>query len=563
MKKIKLLFYFLLLVLSCTLSNGQSWMWGRQGNGGTKYNDFGSSVATDKHGNAYVAKQYLTQITFGKDTLRGTPYDNMYLIKYNSAGVLKWAWQPYQSSQANCFANSVATDNSGNILVAGDFSDTVRFGTFTLYGHSISSYVAKFDSNGNVIWAVQSSNPGIVFTNSIATDEKSNSYITGYFYYEAYFGSYSLSDPYFPLWEGTPYIVKYDANGNVLWAEQGYCASNTSYGTGNSISTDKNGNSFITGFFTDTISFGSQSLYSKNAQNTNGNIFLAKYDSNGNFVWAKQAKTPSEFSYGVGYAVTTDRLGNPYISGYFKDTMAFGATTLVAKDSDMFLAKYDPSGNELWAEQSAQGVWMGFSMATDARDNIYLGGIGDADTLTFGGNSLHNFPGKYSSFILKLTTSGNFICGSMLVNGGGTGRNYIGIASDSTGQYLYEAGDLFEDTVFCTDTLIAASGGTAPYVVRWQNCDQEQGISPIQASTSSLTLFPNPNNGAFTIQSSVASGKSSVEIYNVLGEKVYSQCNIQNPTFNIDLSSPQSGIYLYRILSESGTVVGSGKFMIQ
>ena len=89
------------------------------------------------------------------------------------------------------------------------------------------------------------------------------------------------------------------------------------------------------------------------------------------------------------------------------------------------------------------------------------------------------------------------------------------------------------------------------------------GINELKVESEKLKVYPNPSNGVFTIQSSVVSQKSLVEIYNMLGEKVYQQFNIQNPTFNINLKGSPAGIYFYRVLSESGNVMGEGKLIIE
>ncbi len=85
----------------------------------------------------------------------------------------------------------------------------------------------------------------------------------------------------------------------------------------------------------------------------------------------------------------------------------------------------------------------------------------------------------------------------------------------------------------------------------------------IKAETN-FTIYPNPGNGVFTLQSSVVSGKLSVEVYNVLGEKVYSHYQItKSSNYQIDLSSQPNGIYLYRVLTEDGSLIGEGKLFIQ
>ncbi len=89
------------------------------------------------------------------------------------------------------------------------------------------------------------------------------------------------------------------------------------------------------------------------------------------------------------------------------------------------------------------------------------------------------------------------------------------------------------------------------------------GVNTIPSSDGNVVLYPNPNKGSFTIQSSVVSGQYAVEVYNFLGEKVYSQYNIQNSTFNINMNTQANGIYFYRVLGEDGSFIGQGKLIIQ
>ena len=85
----------------------------------------------------------------------------------------------------------------------------------------------------------------------------------------------------------------------------------------------------------------------------------------------------------------------------------------------------------------------------------------------------------------------------------------------------------------------------------------------IPINENDIAIYPNPIKGIFTIQSSVISSQWSVEIYNVLGERVYSQFSIQNPTSNIDLSTQSKGVYLYKVTDNYGTLLGSGRFGIE
>lgn len=91
------------------------------------------------------------------------------------------------------------------------------------------------------------------------------------------------------------------------------------------------------------------------------------------------------------------------------------------------------------------------------------------------------------------------------------------------------------------------------------------GIAGISSPKSIIKVSPNPNNGTFTIQTSgIITSKSEIEVYNMVGEKVYTEALRQAQGDNkIDISNQPAGIYLYRVVSESGGLLGSGKFVIE
>jgi hypothetical protein len=91
------------------------------------------------------------------------------------------------------------------------------------------------------------------------------------------------------------------------------------------------------------------------------------------------------------------------------------------------------------------------------------------------------------------------------------------------------------------------------------------GIEEV-ASDCRAIVYPNPNNGQFTIESPEISGQSSVEVYNVIGEKIYDASLPQTPKGafgNINLSTQAPGVYFYKIISAKGELIASGKFVIE
>lgn len=105
------------------------------------------------------------------------------------------------------------------------------------------------------------------------------------------------------------------------------------------------------------------------------------------------------------------------------------------------------------------------------------------------------------------------------------------------------------------------------YNAQSYGCDESLlGVPSVNSTIAkqSISVYPNPTNGIFTIELSGKNSRYFVEIYNVLGEKVYSNYHIvKSSNYRIDLSSQSSGVYFYRVLNENGSLVGEGKIVKQ
>jgi len=282
----------------------------------------------------------------------------------------------------------IAIDDAGNSYTTGFFEGTATIGdsTFNSVG-DLDIFIAKYDVNGNFLWAVQDGDSSIDIGYGIAVDNAGNSCTIGFFEGTATIGDSTFNS----VGSNDIFIAKYDMNGNFLWAVQdGGGSSDVGYG----IAVDNAGNSYSTGGFRGTATIGDSTFNSVGDLD----IFIAKYDMNGNFLWAIQDGGGS-FDQGRGIAV--DNAGNSYSTGGFRGTATIGDSTFNAVgDLDLFITKYDMNGNFLWAIQDGGGSTdIGRGIAVDDAGNSYTTGFFEG-TATIG-DSTFNAVGSFDTFIAK------------------------------------------------------------------------------------------------------------------------------------------------------------------
>jgi uncharacterized repeat protein (TIGR03803 family) len=240
---------------------------------------------------------------------------------------------------------------------------------------------------------------------------------------------------------------------------------------------------------------------------------------------------------GTGYTDMLDFNGtngsNPYGSLILSGTVLYGTT---------FIGGINSQGNIFSINTNGTGY-------TDLFDFNNTDGSGPQGDLLLVGNVLCGMT-KYGG----IHSDGNIF--SIKTNGTGytdlfdfNGTN----GSEPEGTLAYSGGVLYGMTYI---------GGASGYGVIFSFNVSNLGLNELASSEGTIKLYPNPTNGIFTIQSSSVNNPSSVEIYNTLGAKIYnSKLNSTNTT--VDISNNADGVYLYRVLSESGELVSEGKFVIQ
>lgn len=322
-----------ILVLKYDSNGNMLWFKGE----GSSGNDQGFAASTDPTGNIYITGWYDSpSISFGTNTLNNLGGGDLFIVKYNEAGNI--IWSKSEGGTGNEVVSCSNYDNFGNLYIMGYFSsNTITFGLNTLTnsgGNKI--FIVKYNPYGNVIWAKDYGNVGYLPSHDLLTSDASgNVYVAGYFNSSSItFGTFSITNS----GNDDIFIVKHDSLGNVIWA---IGEGSTGYENATNITTDDLDNVYLGGSFSSpTITLGEYTLTNSDFSGNSTDIFVTKYDTFGNAIWAKGAGgTGNDY---VGCLATHD-LKNIYVTGVFSaPSITFGTTTLTnVGDFDIFVAKLE------------------------------------------------------------------------------------------------------------------------------------------------------------------------------------------------------------------------------
>lgn len=375
-----------------------------------------------------------------------------------------WSWVRFLNSNQSDEFTDVATDQLGNAYVCGTFfGPSVTFGgqTFNSVENS-AAILVKRDPNGGLVWAKVIDGGEC---NAVSVDLDGNCFITGYFTLDSIdFGNSILYNPArfntstIGATNSAAFLVKYDPSGTVLWAKS-FDNQIDASSAGNTIATDASGNCYLAGTFLLfnsipgselTINGISLSMYPGSGLS---DVFLLKYNQNGEFQWIR---TAGGESYEEPYDIAIDASGNLAMVGIFSgNIMQFDANSSVVQNNspidpfeEFFFARYSPDGDFISVKQSfAPSSVRCTGLATDTDGNYFLTGYFGCDTLTFEGAILINsdtIPNPVSSppvyfeddiFLIKLNSAGELLWAQSFGQGSESlsGDYANGIACDSDG----------------------------------------------------------------------------------------------------------------------------------
>jgi hypothetical protein len=319
-------------------------------------------------------------------TLQSFDSSDIFIAKFDLNGNCIWAKKAWGTGDG--YANSIAIDNNGNIFIGGTNNDSTHFDTITI---SSGTFLAKYDANGNCIWAKSRffNSSTLASTASFSSLKIYNSdiYSVG-----ICFSDTIVIDTITVNNSNRNFISRFDNNGKVYWFKT--FSSPTGSGSSPGLTMDGSGNFYTATSFNTTAVFGNDTLHSTSSSD----FALAKYDSNGNYSWSLQGNSSQNAGTGKSQiAMSND--GGIFILGTFTGSINIGSYNITSGGlADIFLARYDANGIGLGVRQVSNTNT--FSISVDNSNQICISGSLWASA-TFGNNPTLTSQGFNSIFLAK------------------------------------------------------------------------------------------------------------------------------------------------------------------
>jgi hypothetical protein len=549
--------FFLLAMVPQAFAQPDTWVTSY----GSGLQDAPEDILVDDAGNSYITGYFRDTLRIGTTELAAVGKNDVYIAKFNNVGQLDWAkrfgWY------ANEFAHGLGFDNAGNIIMVGEYQDSIIFETDTIYSYDTLWYGPPAETY-DVFW-VRLTPAGImdtVWANGWYGSENFYEVEVGpddlYYFAGMYrtYNGWTYSNPFDIRGWGKGYDdaiwVRSDSDGYMDYkaiAQGRYVDRATAIGLiGDSLVV-------MAGTFQDTCYFRDSTVYSIGG--FEDDLWVGCYGDTGTYKWSVSGS-----SKGLDHltALVTDAAGNIYVSGMFDSLLTFGGVQLLGSGNlDGFVAKLNLNGTVLWLKKFGGS---GFDGVKDLRlmasGEILVTGYFQGGMALDGGNDLLLADSTDQNAYVAVIDAGGATRWARSL-GGDAPDVGIAVDEDAAG-YIYAMGT-FSGTGTFGQVTATSSGAEDVYLLRMNSDGAVFAADGQHPAIAAVTAWPNPTQDRLHIQFELAQpAEVAVVVMNLNGQVLQSQSigkrGAGQQSVECDLHDLAAGMYLYRIVAGQATHVG-------
>ncbi|WP_435136081.1 T9SS type A sorting domain-containing protein [Formosa sp. A9] len=499
----------------------------------------------------FVNGAYNTSGSFGSVELPALPSTNAFITKTDLDGNPIWT-ATMGGSDSDAFFD-IQLDKNKDILAVGwssSMGDIIINDKEVIAGngpeYTSRGIIAKFSGEtGGLLWVKHWYASEYKTANPIrsAVDAAGNIYVSGY-----YDGAFAIGETEFTYdfeYGYNFFLLKINADGNIIWNKQIEAEQNNTYGSVRSMGVNATG-LYLTFDYAQPYVLGDESIpYS----GWGYMMCLAKFNTGTGDVVDFTTYGSENVSQGQS-ALALDAKGNVIVGGHFTPESNFNIQGTLLNGYglvDAFVAKFNSDLDLVWAKEMG-GDYNDrvFNITTNASNAIFVGGgFDNYSNFNFNGTDILNAqsPNSLSMFQLHLNEDGSFN-EAFAVNGIDEGtiisNNSTQITADGV---MYTGGRFVGKTQLIENGPIEdALDHTRGFFMKWEN---QATLSTQDVNDNIQTqIFPNPFSNEIHINIA-KSEPLQVSLYTVTGQQVYVNTNFTGRT--ISTTNMQPGVYFLKI----------------
>ena len=421
--------------------------------------DYADAIAVQSTGNVIVAGGFQGTVDVGCGPVTATGTNDVLVASYTSADLCVWS-KHFGGSGSETEVVSVSVDATDNIYLSGYFGGQTNFGGGNLASAGgYDGYVAKLSSSGVYTWADSFGGTGDDGAYGAALVSDA---VAGPMIVVA--GSFSPTATFgattlTSAGDLDGFVAAYlESTGAYSWAKR---FGGTGYDSANAVAYRSNA-IVIAGTATGSVDLGNGTPTTAFA---GSDVLLGEYDTTGAPVWSKQYGGSGTDD---GWAVAVDINGNIHVAGTFQTSGSFGGALPLTGSARhvMFAAQYTSTGAYAWAQALDSGLggdMSPFAMTVDGIGTTYVAGAFNG-TLTNPAGGITSSSGPYDAFLVAFTPSTTLSSVKWLRSYSGPGtEGASGIALSSTGSVL--SSGFFDTSINFGAGAVLASGSMDMFLV--------------------------------------------------------------------------------------------------